>query len=318
MTHAHNQAKGLAHQAVKQRTVAEWASNRLWRLAVIVRNGLKRVGALGVLDPISTWAGPRLLPPPRTEVTVPLPMGLSITVPAGFPSYRNYATGVYESDVTSLISSRLQSGMSAVDVGANIGYYTVTAARLVGPAGHVYAFEPDPEAYRYLERNVADNNCSNVTTVASAVGNVTGTVEFVQAGPERGYIQERGQGNLPVASTTLDAYFSGLGWPALHLIKIDVEGHEGAVLLGMVEVVRQNPQLLVVMEMNSQAARRADRSTSSIVETLTLLGFTHCYLIERRREVTFSWFLSSGRAVHNVLLSRSSPVRSSIDPQPKP
>jgi hypothetical protein len=111
-------------------------------------------------------------------------------------------------------------------------------------------------------------------------------------------------------------YFGGLGWPRVDFIKIDVEGHEGAVLRGMVNVVRRNPGIVVVMEMNSQAARRVAGSTASIVDTLGMLGFTRCYLIERRREVPFAWFLSSGRAVHNVLLSRSGSDQFGFDSQP--
>ena len=65
--------------------------------------------------------------------------------------------GLWEPFETSLIVSRLNTGDVFVDVGANIGYFTLIAASLVGDQGQVYAFEPDPENYRLLEKNCAHN-----------------------------------------------------------------------------------------------------------------------------------------------------------------
>src|SRR5260370_20038461 len=86
-----------------------------------------------------SW-GPVLPRPPATEVEVELPLGLSLIVPPGYPSYRNFATRLYETDVTELFLSVVSSAMTVVDLGANIGYYTLLASRLAGAGGRVYAF----------------------------------------------------------------------------------------------------------------------------------------------------------------------------------
>jgi hypothetical protein len=140
-------------------------ANRVWATAVGIRNRLKRRGLLGPLDELSAYWGPRLLPPPAGDSQVSLPFDLSFVVPARSPSFRNFATGLYEADVTQTVFSQLAKGMTFVDLGASIGYYTLLASRLVGTTGHVFAFEPDPETYAYLKKNVSRNQCTNVETV---------------------------------------------------------------------------------------------------------------------------------------------------------
>lgn len=277
-------------------------ANEIWRLAIRTRNGLKRARMLGPLDALSTYLGPRLLPPPKTDVQAELPLGLSLIVPPRYPSYRNFATGLYETDVTEQFLSLLSAGMTVVDVGANIGYYTLLASRLVGAEGRVYSFEPDPEAYTYLERNVSLNQCTNVAAVRKAAGNHVGSLGFIRPGPERGFVSTLGPQAISIDAVTLDAFFGGLAWPAVHLIKIDIEGSEEQALLGMQELVRRNPTIRIIIELNTDALARAGRTLEQLIATLGRLGFTNGYLIEQRRTLPLSSLLPGSRAVHNLLL----------------
>jgi FkbM family methyltransferase len=83
-------------------------------------------------------------------------------------------SGVWEPNVTAAFREALAPGDVCLDLGAHIGYYTVLAARLVGPEGHVYAFEPAPQIYRALCTNVELNRLRNVTPVQLAVGEQEG------------------------------------------------------------------------------------------------------------------------------------------------
>jgi FkbM family methyltransferase len=278
-------------------------ANEIWTLAVKTRNGLKRAGILGRLDGLSTYLGPRLLPPPKTDVQAELSLGLSLIVPPAYPSYRNFATGLYETDVTEQFLSFLSAGMTVVDLGANIGYYTLLASRLVGAEGRVYAFEPDLEAYTYLERNVSLNQCTNVAAVHKAASNHIGSLSFIRPGPERGFVSTLGPQAISIDAVTLDAFFSGLAWPAVHLVKIDIEGSEEQALLGMQELVQRNPTLRIIIELNTDALSRAGRSLEQLVETLSMLGFSSGYLIEQRRSLRLRDLLPGSHAVHNLLLS---------------
>jgi FkbM family methyltransferase len=280
-------------------------ANEIWTVAVKTRNRLKRAGMLGPLDGFSTYLGPRLLPPPSADVEVQLPLELELIVPAGYPSYRNFATGLYETDVTQLFMTHVSRGMTVIDLGANIGYYTLLASRLVGSEGRVFAFEPDLGAFKHLERNIARNRCSNVTAVNEAVADSMDAVSFVAAGPERGFVSDRRDSHVSVDSTSLDAFFERIGWPAVHLIKIDIEGSERRALSGMRELVRRNPTIQIIVELNLEAISRSGGTLARLVETLNQLGFFTGYLIEQHRQLPLTDLLPGSRAVHNLLLSGS-------------
>jgi len=100
-------------------------------------------------------------------------------------------------------------GMTIVDVGANIGYYTVLCSHAVGRQGRVHAFEPDAEAYRYLEMNVERMAAGNVTPVQAAVADRTGSRAFVSNELERGFLSIATDSVLTRTVTTvaLDDYF---------------------------------------------------------------------------------------------------------------
>ncbi|MEM6996443.1 MAG: FkbM family methyltransferase, partial [Myxococcota bacterium] len=74
-----------------------------------------------------------------------------------------WRTGTWEALQTKALLERLEPGDTFVDVGANLGYYTVLAAKKVGPSGRVFAFEPDPESFALLKRNVDRNGLTNIT-----------------------------------------------------------------------------------------------------------------------------------------------------------
>lgn len=105
---------------------------------------------------------------------------MTIVVPPAYANARTLAAGLYEPSVARLFENILGEGMTMVDLGANIGYYTLLASRLVGRSGRVYAFEPDPENHQYLLRNIVANGCRNVTVVEKAVYNITGTMTFLR------------------------------------------------------------------------------------------------------------------------------------------
>ena len=78
--------------------------------------------------------------------------------------------GSFEPEQTALVETLVKPGDTVVDLGAHIGYYTLLFAKLVGPSGHVVAFEPSPASCAILRRNVASNGLANVTIVNAAVG----------------------------------------------------------------------------------------------------------------------------------------------------
>lgn len=147
-----------------------------------------------------------------------------------------WRTGSWEPEQTKQLLQRLQPGDTFIDIGANLGYYTVLAATRVGPTGRVIAFEPDPESFTLLQRNVQRNALTQVVLENKAVGAESGTLKLFLSTANRGdhriYDPGGGRTSVEVDIVALDAYMAQAGG-AVRFIKIDTRGAECAILAGM-------------------------------------------------------------------------------------
>jgi FkbM family methyltransferase len=147
--------------------------------------------------------------------------------------------------------------MTVVDVGANIGWYTLLCARLVGPSGHVYAFEAAPSTEELLRKNVSANGYRNVTSINRAVSDKEGRelffIDDYSSGGSSLLMKDHGKNSIEVETVSLDEFFREKGWPQVDLVKIDIEGVEKLALEGMRELSERNPQLKLIVEVNLKA-----------------------------------------------------------------
>jgi FkbM family methyltransferase len=169
-----------------------------------------------------------------------------------------WATGRVERPVQRVLAERLGPGDVFYDVGANVGFYTLLAARAVGPTGHVVAFEPHAKNIRALEYNVALNGLVNVLVVPQAVSGSSGT-GYLQSG-NRATARLAAAGD-EVATVALDDFVAEHPELGPALVKIDVEGHETELLAGAERLLaRSSPALVCELhgEPNAfvEAARR--------------------------------------------------------------
>jgi FkbM family methyltransferase len=136
----------------------------------------------------------------------------------------------YEPEQTMLFINKLKEGDVVFDVGAHIGYYTLLSSEIVGSAGKVVAFEPDPKNSYYLRKHICINRTDNVTIVNKAVTENDGYTCFEQgSGTGTGHVS--GTGSLRIETISIDSYIEKTGVvPAF--IKIDTEGAEVMVLNG--------------------------------------------------------------------------------------
>jgi FkbM family methyltransferase len=268
-------------------SIREHILNGVWSFGVRLRDKMKHIGVLGHLDALFYAIGQRSVKPPAKEIEVDLPYGIRMAIPPNWKSTRNYATGVFERETSILFQKIVKEGMKILDVGANIGYYTLFASRLVGVSGKIYAFEPDAKAFEYLSRNIAANKCSNVVGIAKAISDRQGSAYFICNKPEEGFISNSPLSNLGIIAQTisLDNYFSEAGWPQVDIIKMDIEGGEHSALRGMKELSKRNPHMKLIMEFNRNNIERAETTTEEIAYTLFELGFRRGYLIERGMKV---------------------------------
>jgi len=161
----------------------------------------------------------------------------------------------YEPATTKLFEQSLRPGMVFVDIGANVGYFSLIAANLVGSAGKVYAFEPAPENHAVLRRNIELNGYSNIQPVEKAVSHKSETTLLYLSALDSGshsLSQEAARGIegdfVQVSTTTLDSFFEGEAWPNVDLVKIDVEGGELGVLEGMDRFFERITSLKMIIE----------------------------------------------------------------------
>lgn len=163
----------------------------------------------------------------------------------------SFLLGSYETEEQQILVRHLRRGGVFYDVGANIGFFSLLAARLVGPAGHVAAFEPLPVNAGQLQRNAELNGFSNATLVEAAVSSEAGVArldpanERVQA--RLAEVGEAGcEGLVAVRAITIDGWRAETNFPLPDVIKIDVEGAEMSVLRGAQGVIRASRPVLMV------------------------------------------------------------------------
>jgi len=179
----------------------------------------------------------------------------------------------HEPEIVAVLDRLLGPGMTAVDVGANIGYLTLQMARRVGPGGRVVAIEPAADNLAWLRRNVALNGFENVEIHAAGAGAEERERELhLEEGSTRYGFYGGGSEAQTVAvrEVPLDGVVDG---PA-DLVKIDVEGAEIEVLAGMQRLLADSPRLKLIVEWNPPLLERAGRRSEELVEVLSAHGFT--------------------------------------------
>jgi FkbM family methyltransferase len=183
---------------------------------------------------------------------------------------------VYEPMETRLFKKEIEPGQTVLDIGANIGYYTLIAAKLVGPAGKVYAFEPDPVNFKLLKRNVEWNGHTHVVLVDQAVSDKNRTTRLylnpTNRGDHRIYDSKDGRASIAVRTIRLDDLFIKMD-KKVHFIKMDVQGAEAAALEGMKGLIRRNRSLKLVTEFSPGSLKLSGRDPRKYLKTLQTLGF---------------------------------------------
>jgi FkbM family methyltransferase len=173
-----------------------------------------------------------------------------------------YLHGDVEPIVQEILVNRLEPGMVFYDLGANVGFFTLIAARIVGEGGHVFSFEPDPEVAARLRRNIERNSFSNVTVVDAGLWSSSGKMKFVvadPASPDRGtgqFVRDDNTRGTPTPCVALDDFVADAQPP--NGIKCDVEGAEIEALRGAEKLLRAS-QPWVLCETHSDANDRGAR-----------------------------------------------------------
>ena len=204
-----------------------------------------------------------------------------------------FTEGIWEPEETKFLEENLRPGMVFVDVGAHIGYYTVLASSLVGSTGKVFAFEPDPGNFAFLQRNVAVNHCQNVLANQKAVSASSGKSLLHRSsgnfGDHRTYeplgetVQQAGtkRSAVTVEAISLDDYFAAnpIG---IDFLKMDIQGSEYDAFIGMRRTLQQNSAVTILTEFWPTGFKQADVLPSAFLNEVRACGFKICRLEQGR------------------------------------
>jgi FkbM family methyltransferase len=161
-------------------------------------------------------------------------------------------TGEYEQPVQEAVSSMLHAGGVFFDIGANVGFFSMLAARMVGEAGAVYAFEPVPANAAKIERNASLNGFSHVHVLPVAISDEVGSRELLLAEHVGGSVLRSAGtppdlvGSMQAETTTIDTIVQRASVRMPDVVKIDVEGAELQVLKGMRRVLEEKRPRLII------------------------------------------------------------------------
>jgi FkbM family methyltransferase len=253
------------------------ANSRLAQLFLRYASPLAGLRRIPILGGFVSWVSGKLVPR-DTLVWMQVRQGLAqgLWLHLNPRTGRNYFEGGGEPEVQTALQTQLRPGMTFYDVGANIGFFSLLAARLVGEKGRVVAFEADPEVATRLREHVARNEFSWVATEEKAVWSERKSVFFARidpaASPDRGlgHVVSRVEGDaIYVQAISLDEYVKTAQSP--DFVKCDVEGAEVEVFRGALQLLKEKrPGIL--FEMHSGENRKI------LLEELSLLNYacTNC------------------------------------------
>jgi FkbM family methyltransferase len=194
-----------------------------------------------------------------------------------FVSQRLREHGIWEPYETSLVLTLLRPGDVFIDVGANLGYYSVVAASVVGAQGAVFAFEPDPHNCRLLRANVELNGLEDrISVVEAALSDATGAGELFLSvdnlGDHQVYAGTESRSSVPIDLVQGGEYLAGRV-QRMDLLKVDTQGAEFQVMTGLMPLLAslaQPPRIII--ELTPHSLREAGASGRALVELLATLG----------------------------------------------
>jgi len=219
---------------------------------------------------------------------------------------------LFERPETEMIKRLIKPGDVIVDVGANVGYYSVHLSSLVGESGFVHAFEPDPKNYFRLVRNLQLNGFEKRSRANQmAVSSSSGTAQFILTPAQDsgwGHVAEgapaAGEQTVQVHTTKLDDYLQSQDVRSVSFLKCDIEGHEFDFLAGATRTLEARAIGKVLIEYNGFNLNPRGRSVAEFVELFERCGYRPIEINLDRVEKSRQQRVVSDRDTYNLLFEK--------------
>jgi hypothetical protein len=190
--------------------------------------------------------------------------------------------GLFEIPETIIFKKLLQPGMTFLDVGANVGYFSAIASSLVGPKGTIIALEPEPKNHALLRETTLANPGPTYYLLQVAASAKKGTSTFHVSSSNCGdnrladgtvVSDEQEWSSITVDCDTLDNLFQEKNLPLPDLIKIDVQGFEADVIAGCANILKTKQSIALMIEFWPEGLRLAGKSPLEFLRTIREQGF---------------------------------------------
>ncbi len=226
--------------------------------------------------------------------------------------------GIWEEEYTTLFQRLIRPGATVLDIGANIGVYTLRAAAAAGPLGKVHAFEANPRLAELTRRSIHINGFESFCQVhCLAVADRRGEARLVFSHAWSGGgslfrheqdLAARGEEAVLCPMLPLDDLFPAASFRA-DVIKIDIEGAEGQALRGMRQLLERSPELRLMMEFSPDMLAGAGTPPQEVAELLGGMGLRPWLINQAAALTETNWpaVLASAVPLQNILLSRQAP-----------
>jgi len=205
-----------------------------------------------------------------------------------------YMNKCWEPQETEYFKKIVLEGMNVIDIGANIGYFSILFSKWIGDRGKVFAFEPDPKNYELLIKNIQANKCTNISPIKKAVSNYDGKTFLFLSDENIGdhrifdaniFPGDEIRNKIEIESIRLDSFF--LPEQEIDLIKMDIQGSEMLALEGMNQILSRNHKIFLFTEFWPIAIEKSGRSPKEYLEKLHQLGFK-IYSLNKNEKITIS------------------------------
>jgi FkbM family methyltransferase len=186
--------------------------------------------------------------------------------------------GVMEPGLTKYFCTLVKPGTVVVDVGANVGIYTLLAAKLLEGTGKIYSFEPTPRIYEILRDNVQVNSFLELgivqlhqVAVTDRSGKARLSIFNNDSGHNTLFRDGKADDEIDVATTSLDEILATQ--ERVDIVKIDAEGAEPLIVRGMQQVIKRNPKIRILLEFAPVHLKRAGSSPLEVLDEFASFGF---------------------------------------------
>jgi FkbM family methyltransferase len=196
-----------------------------------------------------------------------------------------YFLGDYEKNEIDYLYQTLKEGNTFIDIGGNIGLFSLNASKIIGEKGKVFAFEAFKPNYLKFQQHIQINNFHNIKLEHLAISDKSGFIEILynendnNVGMASSYLQEY-TSKEKVEAVSLDEYVKKNNISQIDLIKIDIEGAEFSALKGMNEILTfHHPK--IVIEINNIALKSSHHSEEELISILTEKGYNRTKILSQ-------------------------------------